>query len=62
MGYSVVNGSGVYRVEDEEVRLRGRSIFRFDAETTRQPLAGADGMTLIAVGARRGSYEPRGSF
>ena len=26
------------------------------------PVAGPDGMTMIAVGARRGSYEPRGSF
>jgi hypothetical protein len=29
---------------------------------TRMPIAGAEGMTMIAVGARRGSYEPRGPF
>lgn len=33
-----------------------------DPETTRQPAAGPDGMTMIAIGARRGSYEPRGPF
>ena len=37
-------------------------IFRFDPETTRQPVAGPDGLTMIAVGARRGSYEARGPF
>ena len=26
------------------------------------PKAGPDGLTMIAVGARRGSYEPRGPF
>ena len=26
------------------------------------PVAGPEGMTLVAVGARRGSYEPRGPF
>ena len=31
--------------------------FRFDPETLRQPVAGPDGLTMIAVGARRGSYE-----
>ena len=35
---------------------------RFDPETTRVPVAGPEGMTLLAVGARRGSYEPRGPF
>jgi len=58
----VIRGSGVYRIEDEEVPVRAGSILRFDPETTRVPIAGADGMTMIAVGARRGAYEPRGPF
>ena len=57
-----IRGSGVYRVDGEEVPVRVGSFFRFDPETTRLPVAGPDGMTLIAVGARRGSYEPRGPF
>jgi quercetin dioxygenase-like cupin family protein len=57
-----IRGSGVYRVEGEEVPVRVGSFFRFDPGTMRQPVAGPDGMTLIAVGARRGSYEPRGPF
>ena len=57
-----IRGSGVYRIDAEEVPVQEGSIFRFDPETTRQPVAGPDGMTLIAVGARRGSYEPRGAF
>jgi quercetin dioxygenase-like cupin family protein len=57
-----IRGSGVYRIEDEEVPVRVGSFFRFDPETTRQPVAGPEGMTFIAVGARRGSYEPRGNF
>ena len=58
----IVAGSGVYRIEGEEVPARPGTFFRFDPETTRVPVAGPDGMTMIAVGARRGSYEPRGPF
>ena len=57
-----VRGSGVYRVEGEEVPMRVGTFLRFDPETTRVPVAGPEGMTLLAVGARRGSYEPRGPF
>jgi hypothetical protein len=57
-----VGGSGVYRVDGEEVPVRVGTFLRFDPETTRVPVAGSDGMTLVAVGARRGSYEPRGPF
>jgi quercetin dioxygenase-like cupin family protein len=56
----VVRGSGVWRVDGEEVAVRVGSFLRFDPETTRCPVAGPDGMTFIGVGARRGSYEPRG--
>jgi quercetin dioxygenase-like cupin family protein len=58
----VIAGSGVYRVEGEEVPVRRGSVVRFDPDTTRVPVAGPDGMTMIAVGARPGSYEPRGPF
>jgi mannose-6-phosphate isomerase-like protein (cupin superfamily) len=58
----VVRGSGVYRVEDEDVPVQVGTFMRFDPETTRVPVAGPEGMTLVAVGARRGSYEPRGPF
>jgi len=58
----VVRGSGVWRVEGEEVPVREGSFLRFDPGTTRQPVAGPDGMTFIGIGARPGSYEPRGPF
>ena len=58
----IVRGSGVYRVEDEEVPFAAGTVFRFDPETTRQPVAGPDGFTMVAIGARPGSYEPRGPF
>ena len=58
----VVAGSGVWRVEGQEVPAKVGTFLRFDPETTRQPVAGPDGMTFIGVGARRGSYEPHGPF
>jgi mannose-6-phosphate isomerase-like protein (cupin superfamily) len=58
----VIRGSGVYRIDGEEVPVREGTFLRFDPETTRMPVAGPEGLTMIAVGARRGSYEPRGSF
>lgn len=58
----IVRGSGVYRVEGEEIPVRVGTFLRFDPGTTRQPVAGPDGLTMIGIGARRGSYEPRGPF
>jgi hypothetical protein len=58
----VVAGSGHWRVEGDEVPASVGTFLRFDPETIRQPIAGPDGMTFIGVGARRGSYEPRGPF
>jgi uncharacterized cupin superfamily protein len=58
----VVRGSGAYRIDGVDVPVRAGSILRFDPETTRVPVAGAEGMTMIGIGARRGSYVPRGPF
>jgi mannose-6-phosphate isomerase-like protein (cupin superfamily) len=58
----IIGGSGVYRVEGEEIPVRTGTFLRFDPETTRVPVAGPEGLTMIAVGAPRGSYEPRGPF
>jgi quercetin dioxygenase-like cupin family protein len=58
----VVEGSGIWRVDGEEVPVRRGTFVRFDPEAVRQPVAGPDGMTFIAIGARRGSYDPRGPF
>ena len=57
-----IRGSGVYRIDGEEVPIRVGQFFRFDPKTTRQPVAGPDGLTFIAVGTRPGSYEPHGPF
>ena len=58
----VVGGSGHWRVDGEEVPVRVGSFVRFDPESTRCPVAGPDGLTFVAIGARHGSYEPRGPF
>jgi quercetin dioxygenase-like cupin family protein len=58
----VIRGSGTYRVDGADIPVREGTFVRFDPETTRVPIAGPDGLTMIAIGARRGSYEPRGPF
>jgi hypothetical protein len=58
----IIRGSGVYRIDGEEVPFTTGTIFRFDPETTRQPVAGPEGFTMVAIGAPRGSYEARGPF
>jgi hypothetical protein len=58
----IIAGSGVYEVDGETVPVRAGSFLRFDPETTRCPVAGPEGLTMIAVGVRRGSYEPHGPF
>ena len=58
----VVAGSGVWRVDGEDVPVRVGTFLRFDPDQVRCPVAGPDGMTFIGIGARPGSYEPRGPF
>ena len=58
----IVRGSGTYEIDGETVEVREGDVLRFDPETTRGPTSGAEGMTFVAVGARRGSYEARGHF
>ena len=58
----VIEGSGRWRIGEEEIEVRRGTVLRFDPETTRCPIAGPDGMTFIGIGARRGSYEARGPF
>ena len=58
----VVRGAGRWRIDGTEVLVRVGSFLRFDPEATRCPVAGPDGMTFVSIGARRGSYEPRGPF
>jgi mannose-6-phosphate isomerase-like protein (cupin superfamily) len=58
----IIAGSGTYEVDGETVPVRTGSFLRFDPETTRCPVAGPEGMTMVAVGVRPGSYEPHGRF
>jgi uncharacterized cupin superfamily protein len=58
----VLKGSGVWRIDGDEVPVRAGTFLRFDPETTRCPVAGEEGLTFLGIGARRGSYEPHGPF
>ena len=58
----IVRGSGSYRIDGEVVTVDVGTFLRFDPETQRVPIAGPEGLTMIAVGARPGSYEPHGPF
>jgi quercetin dioxygenase-like cupin family protein len=58
----VVAGGGIWRVDGEEVSVREGSVIRFDPEAVRCPVSGPEGMTFLAMGARRGAYEPQGPF
>ena len=58
----VVRGSGHWVIDGDEVPVRVGSFLRFDPDATRCPVAGPGGMTFVSVGARRGSYDPRGPF
>ena len=49
----IIRGTGTYRIDGEEVAVGPGTFFRFDPDTTRQIVAGPDGLTMLAVGARR---------
>jgi mannose-6-phosphate isomerase-like protein (cupin superfamily) len=57
--YFVVGGSGVMRVDGEEVELRPGRFLRVDPASTRVPVAGDDGLEFVTFGAPLdGRYEP----
>jgi mannose-6-phosphate isomerase-like protein (cupin superfamily) len=58
----VVRGSGHWLVDGSEVPVSEGSFVRIAPAATRQPVAGPEGLTFVAVGAPRGSYEARGPF
>jgi quercetin dioxygenase-like cupin family protein len=59
----VLDGSGVLRVDGEEVALRPGRFVRLDPESTRLPVAGPDGLTFVTVGSPRETpYVARGPF
>ena len=58
----MIRGSGHWRVDGRDVPVRAGTFLRVDPEARRCPVAGREGMTFLAVGARPGSYEARGPF
>jgi mannose-6-phosphate isomerase-like protein (cupin superfamily) len=57
--YFIVKGSGVMRIDGEEVDLKPGRVVRVDAEATRVPTSGPDGLEWIVFGAPiDGRYEP----
>jgi mannose-6-phosphate isomerase-like protein (cupin superfamily) len=58
----VVAGSGHWIADGAELPATVGTFLRFDPDVRRQPIAGPDGLTFVAIGARRGSYEPHGPF
>ena len=59
----VLAGSGVLRVDGEELELSPGRFVRLDPETTRVAVAGTNGLTFLAVGSpREEPYAARGPF
>ena len=58
----VIRGSGHWRVDGELVAVREGSFIRFDAGSTRCPVAGPDGLSFVSIGSPRGAYAPHGPF
>lgn len=57
--YFVVRGSGVMRVDGEDVELRPGRFLRVDPDSTRVPVAGDDGLEFVTFGAPLdGKYDP----
>jgi mannose-6-phosphate isomerase-like protein (cupin superfamily) len=57
--YFVVKGSGVMRIDGEEVELLAGRFVRVDPAATRQPVAGGAGLEFVTFGAPLdGRYEP----
>jgi hypothetical protein len=54
-----VRGSGLMRIDGEDVELREGRFVRIDPEPSRVPVSGPDGMVFLVIGAPlEGKYEP----
>ena len=49
--YFVVRGSGRMLIDGEEVELRPGRLVRVDADSTRMPISGGEGLELLTFGA-----------
>lgn len=49
--YFVVRGSGVMRIDGEEVELKPGRFVRVDPSATRVPVSGPDGLELVTIGS-----------
>ena len=57
--YFVAKGSGVMRIDGEEIDLRPGRLVRVDPAARRVPVAGAEGLEFLTIGAPIGRpYEP----
>ncbi|HET7855029.1 MAG TPA: cupin domain-containing protein [Gaiellaceae bacterium] len=57
--YFVVKGSGVMRIDGEEIELKPGRFVRVDPASTRVPVSGDQGLELVTFGAPlEGKYEP----
>jgi mannose-6-phosphate isomerase-like protein (cupin superfamily) len=57
--YFVLGGSGVMRLDGEEVELKQGRFLRVDPATTRCPVAGPGGLVFLTIGAPLDRlYEP----
>jgi hypothetical protein len=59
---AIVGGCGSYRLHGERVPFTAGTVVGFEPETRSGIAAGDEGCTMVAVGVRRGSHEPRGHF
>ena len=61
--YIVLEGSGTFTIDGEAVAVSSGVYLRVDAETTRQTIAGADGLTFVVVAAKpQPTYDGRPSL
>ena len=57
--YVYVKGSGRLRIGGEVIEVTEGMAVRVNPEVTRQPVAGADGLSWVAIGAPKdGTYKP----
>ena len=58
--YVVVRGGGKIRAEGHEHELKTGQYVFLSADTTRQMIAGPEGIAWVGVGCQPGAYKPQG--
>lgn len=57
--YAVTRGSGAFMIDGKRIEVAAGDFLRVDPETTRQPIAGPEGLRFLSIGGTARRWDGR---